>query len=108
MDVGGQTFSVEVDGERITVNGRSHQVRTRPLEGDEPADLLPLSPGFPGWIVEVLVAPGDEVAAGTPLIVIEAMGRQTVLSAPENGLVHGLMVAAGDHVEAGTVLLQLC
>jgi acetyl-CoA/propionyl-CoA carboxylase biotin carboxyl carrier protein len=52
---------------------------------------------MPGSVVAVLVAEGATVAAGTPLVAIEAMKMEHPVLAPHDGVVH-LMVAVGDQV----------
>jgi acetyl-CoA/propionyl-CoA carboxylase, biotin carboxylase, biotin carboxyl carrier protein len=46
----------------------------------------------------VQAALGDEVTAGTPLLVVEAMKMEHVLTAPVDGTVTELGVAAGQTV----------
>ena len=46
----------------------------------------------------VQVSVGDEVAAGTPLLVVEAMKMEHVLTAPVAGTVTELGVTAGQSV----------
>jgi len=58
-----------------------------------------------GTILKVLVATGDEVAAGDPLIVLEAMKMETTISAPRDGTVTSIGVEAGATAGAGQVLV---
>ncbi|WP_028660699.1 acetyl-CoA carboxylase family protein [Nocardioides insulae] len=62
---------------------------------------------FLGTVVDVLVEPGDEVAAGDPVIVLEAMKMEHVVAAPVSGRIEELGVAAGDVANAGRLLLRL-
>jgi acetyl-CoA carboxylase carboxyltransferase component len=55
-------------------------------------------------VVEVATAEGDAVAAGTTLLVLEAMKMEHVVPAPAAGVLTGLTVRVGDVVTAGTVL----
>ncbi|MGY1814758.1 acetyl/propionyl/methylcrotonyl-CoA carboxylase subunit alpha [Blastococcus sp. SYSU D00820] len=50
---------------------------------------------MPGTVTVVRAAVGDEVAAGTPLLVVEAMKMEHVLTAPVAGTVTELPVTAG-------------
>ena len=52
---------------------------------------------MPGSVVAVHVADGDRVAAGDPLVSIEAMKMEHPVLAPHDGTVH-LLVAIGDQV----------
>jgi acetyl-CoA/propionyl-CoA carboxylase biotin carboxyl carrier protein len=49
-------------------------------------------------VTVVQVADGDRVAAGTPLLVVEAMKMEHVLTAPVAGTVTELSVTAGQSV----------
>jgi acetyl-CoA/propionyl-CoA carboxylase biotin carboxyl carrier protein len=53
---------------------------------------------MPGTVTVVQVSVGDEVAAGTPLLVVEAMKMEHVLTAPLAGTVTELAVTAGQSV----------
>ena len=50
---------------------------------------------MPGTVTVVQAAVGEEVAAGTPLLVVEAMKMEHVLTAPLAGTVTELGVTAG-------------
>src|SRR3954470_10905532 len=53
---------------------------------------------MPGTVTVVRAAVGDEVTAGTPLLVVEAMKMEHVLTAPVDGTVTALGVSAGQQV----------
>jgi len=59
---------------------------------------------MPGVVARVGVAAGDQIAAGEPLLWLEAMKMEHVISAPVAGIVAELPVSAGQQVEVGTVL----
>jgi len=50
------------------------------------------------------VAPGDQVAAGQPLLWLEAMKMEHLIAAPAAGIVAELPVTAGQQVEVGATL----
>jgi propionyl-CoA carboxylase alpha chain len=60
---------------------------------------------MPGSVVRVLVAPGDAVVAGQPLVVLEAMKMEHTVAAAVDGAVTEVTVTAGQQVEAGAVLV---
>jgi biotin carboxyl carrier protein len=62
---------------------------------------------IPGRVAAVAVAPGDAVAAGQALVILEAMKMQNELRAPRAGTVGRVAVAAGDTVDAGALLLVI-
>lgn len=59
-----------------------------------------------GTVVALLVEPGSAVAAGDPVIVIEAMKMEQTLRAPTAGRVEGFNAAPGDLVDRGTSLVN--
>jgi biotin carboxyl carrier protein len=62
---------------------------------------------MPGRVVKLLVAEGEAVEAGRPLVVVEAMKMENELCADAPGMVQAIRVAAGQTVDAGAVLLEL-
>ncbi len=62
---------------------------------------------MPGKIITLLVAEGEEVSAGTPLLVMEAMKMEHTLKAPCDGRVDAIDRAVGDQVAEGDRLVQL-
>ena len=56
-----------------------------------------------GW----KVAPGDAVAGGQPLVVMEAMKMENELRAPSAGTVKRVAVTPGTAVEKGALLVEL-
>jgi propionyl-CoA carboxylase alpha chain len=59
---------------------------------------------MPGTVVRLAAAVGDEVAAGQPLLWLEAMKMEHLIAAPAAGIVAELPVAVGQQVEVGSVL----
>ncbi|MCD1646591.1 sodium-extruding oxaloacetate decarboxylase subunit alpha [Marinobacter adhaerens] len=62
---------------------------------------------MPGNIVDVLVKEGDEVQAGDPVLIIEAMKMETEVKATTAGKVAGVFIAKGDRVVPGEVLVEI-
>jgi len=67
---------------------------------------LTLAP-MPGLVKAVFVAPGQEVAAGERLAILEAMKMEHTLLAARAGRVGEVLCAAGAQVEAGAALIRL-
>lgn len=62
---------------------------------------------MPGLVVEVKAEPGQSVAAGQALVVLEAMKMQNELGSPRAGVVAEVLVRPGQKVDGGTVLVRL-
>jgi biotin carboxyl carrier protein len=70
------------------------------------APLSPLAP-MPGLVRQLLVKAGDNVTAGQPLAVMEAMKLQLTLTAGGDAMVEALLVQEGDMITEGTALVTL-
>jgi propionyl-CoA carboxylase alpha chain len=64
-----------------------------------------LSP-MPGLVVTLDLAVGQQVRAGEPVAVIEAMKMQNIIRAERDGVVKAVNAAAGDSVAADEVLVE--
>jgi 3-methylcrotonyl-CoA carboxylase alpha subunit len=62
---------------------------------------------MPGLVRSLLAEPGQAVAAGDRLAVLEAMKMEHALTAPRDGTVAEVLVAEGAQVEAGAALIRL-
>jgi biotin carboxyl carrier protein len=62
---------------------------------------------MPGTILDVKVKPGDTVAAGQILLILEAMKMENEIIAPNGGVIDTVQVTKGASVNAGDVLLSI-
>ena len=62
---------------------------------------------MPGRVAAVRVAPGQRVAKGDELLVVEAMKMENALRAPRDGVVRAVHVSAGDAVAPGRPLVEI-
>ncbi|HNH35808.1 MAG TPA: acetyl-CoA carboxylase biotin carboxyl carrier protein subunit [Rhodocyclaceae bacterium] len=60
-----------------------------------------------GRVVAVHVAPGQTVAKGAPLLVIESMKMEHTLTAPRDGVVGEVHCRPGDQVAPDRVLVAI-
>jgi biotin carboxyl carrier protein len=134
--VNGQPFVVSLEGERILVDDTPYDVKLEAnatqavvggiayslgVEGLEAeagkaapraGRLAAASAGavtaiMPGKIIRVLVAPGDRVAEGDVICILEAMKMENELKAPKAGTVETLRARPGQDVERGAVLAEI-
>jgi acetyl-CoA/propionyl-CoA carboxylase biotin carboxyl carrier protein len=90
----GGTVWLATDG--FVAGLREHE-RLEPAAEGTSSDGAVTAP-MPGTVTVVQAAVGDQVEAGTPLLVVEAMKMEHVLTAPVAGTVAELSVTAGQQV----------
>ncbi len=99
--VGGQRYQVKVQDER----SRRLSLADRNLKA--PDGELVIKAPIPGLVVKVLAAPGQQVAEGEPLLILEAMKMENELRAPRAGVIHEVRVQPRVQVAQGQALLTL-
>ena len=113
--IDGRSYAVAILGAgEVSVNGRlfhvdvfdSRELRGRRSAADHDGPQAVTAP-MPGRVIRVLAEPGQEVAAGEGLIVVEAMKMQNEMKSPRAGRVAAVRTAAGATVSAGDVLLVI-
>ncbi|MBE4085290.1 acetyl/propionyl/methylcrotonyl-CoA carboxylase subunit alpha [Vibrio parahaemolyticus] len=115
-------FVVDIDNVRYTFNALSDEHQTtlfylgqQRTFTHQPSFESPkgkddeLSPTAPlnGVISAVMVNKGDKVAAGDPLLVLEAMKMEYTITAPVAATVDEVFYQHGDQVQHGSILLHL-
>ncbi len=104
----------EFAGNEITIGGARFAFRNRRPQAMEAFHArrgrshgrASITAAMPGKIVRVLVAVGEEVAAGQGILVIEAMKMQNELKSPRGGRVTAIEVKENDSVNAGALLVD--
>ncbi|WP_333816288.1 acetyl/propionyl/methylcrotonyl-CoA carboxylase subunit alpha [Tabrizicola sp.] len=93
----------------VFLDGASHGFRPVLPQGEtgpEPTGDAVLAP-MPGLVAKLCTQAGATVAKGDPLVVLEAMKMEHVLTAPRDGCIGEVLVAEGDQVSDGVLLIRL-
>src|ERR1035438_9147164 len=69
-----------------------------------PGESITITAPLQGTVVQVPVAPGDVVAPGEPVVIIESMKMEHVVRSPGAGSVLSLATQLGDLVSVGDAL----
>src|SRR5690606_18487525 len=111
VEVGGKRLEVSLPADfgAATTGGshppaprrRSSQRQTAKADGDA------LTAPMQGTIVKVMVADGDEVVEGDPVVVLEAMKMEQPLAAHRSGKVTDLKATVGEVVQAGATICRI-
>lgn len=62
---------------------------------------------MPGTVLKVLVAVGDQVKLGQPVLILDAMKMENNINASASGIVKSIDVNAGQSVDTGQQLLTI-
>lgn len=100
LTAGGERRELEV------VDERTRHIRSLTGAGGKKAGAGALKAPMPGLVVRVQVEPGQSVAAGAPVIVLEAMKMENQLKAAAPGVVAAIKVQPGEAVEKGQILVE--
>jgi len=105
-------YSVRVNGKSYTVevaeSGQLAAVAKAPVAASAPSAAgEAVNAVLAGNIFKVHVAPGAVVEKDDPLLVVEAMKMETVISAPKSGTVTDVFVIEGDAVAVGDALVAI-
>ena len=102
---------VETLDEMITVNGAAaaSDLSRKSKGSSRPKATKPghVTTSMPGTIVDVLVAKGDPVNAGDPVLVTEAMKMETEIQATTSGKIKEIYVSKGDIVNPDEILIEI-
>jgi len=103
-------YAVE-DNQRtwVFIEGHTYVIEDGDRDGDarEHAtdDLMALSAPMPATVVAITATPGQEVAAGDLLVMLEAMKMELPIRAPRAGRVKALACREGELVQPGVPLV---
>ena len=112
MDADRFSARVIVDTSRIDVflDGRQYVLGHRDLLQSEALDEAAasgLAAPMPGVVLEVFVEVGQELTAGSSIMLIEAMKIEHTITAPFDGYIHEIRFKAGDQITAEGVALAV-
>lgn len=101
VKINANTYQVNISNQLdILIDEMGLSIRNAHLVNDIKAPM-------PGLILEVRMAPGDEVKEGDYLLVLEAMKMENTIAAPRDGVVKSVSVQKGETVEKNQLLIEM-
>jgi propionyl-CoA carboxylase alpha chain len=118
--VGGERIAVQVrpilNGMRLVHAGVATEARVYTRREAELAALMPEKTGaglgkellcpMPGLVKAIMVKAGQEVKAGEPLCIIEAMKMENVLRAERDAIIASIAAKEGDSLAVDAIILE--
>ncbi len=107
-DKGMRTVVFNVNGQIRPLRVRDHSVEstTQAAEKADPSKAGDVAAPFAG-VVTVTAVEGDEVKAGDPVAIIEAMKMEATITAPTGGTISRVVLSQAAKVEGGDLLLVI-
>ena len=114
--IGPHTYRVRFRGHELFLDGEAHDVAipaieeervATSVEDEDDVSIREIRPPMPGRVVRLLVRPGERVARGQVLLVLEAMKMQNEIVAPRAGIVREVGISEGDLITADRVVAVL-
>jgi acetyl-CoA/propionyl-CoA carboxylase biotin carboxyl carrier protein len=94
----------------VFIDGRTYVIEPETRDGSDRVhvtdDQVALSAPMPATVIAIKVAPGQEVAAGDLLVLLEAMKMEMPITAPRGGRVKSIACREGELVQPGVPLLE--
>lgn len=103
---GSETW-ISIEGETYLVEEPGADDRRPRRRGGPDDQSRQMTPPMPAAVIRLLVAEGDLVNRGQPLIVLSAMKMEMTLTAPYRGAVKKINAAVGAQVMPGEILLEI-
>jgi pyruvate carboxylase subunit B len=120
--VGGESFTVKLNGTKAEVNGQSYDVSIADVGQDvqnrssektnasqtvvDGVSTVVLA-GTPGIVTQILVREGDRITSGQNLCVLEVMKMETFVRASQNGIVKKVLITKGEQVSAEKPVMEV-
>ena len=105
----GKTFTLKINGQLLELNAKDHYdllLEQMGMSAAHTAKATKLKAPMPGKVLDVMVQPGQAVAKGEGLLILEAMKMENMLKAEQEGTVKSVNVSVGDAVEKNNVLID--
>lgn len=103
----GDTRWVFVEGQTFVIDRRKPHTGRHAREQARTHDDMALMAPMPATVVGVKVTPGDRVARGDVLLMLEAMKMELPIVAPRDAVVKAIACREGELVQPGVPLVEL-
>lgn len=109
QDLEAKTFQIKINGIIYPVSVKDKfelLLEKMGMSASASGKVNSIKAPMPGLIIDLKVKAGDNVKAGDPLLILEAMKMENILKSPGDGIVKNVKVEKGNSVEKGQVLIE--
>ena len=104
-----KTFTLKINGQVMVLEAKDQYdllLEKMGIAGGASSKATKLKAPMPGKVLEVMVQPGQTVAKGEGLLILEAMKMENILRAERKGVVAKINAAAGDSLAVDDVIME--
>ena len=113
--VGGKSFNVQVNGGKVTVDGKTFDVSVAtgataaaaPKAAGGSGAAFEVTSPIPGTVTKIIAPEGTQVEAGATIVIIEAMKMETEIKTEKAGRVSKILVNVKDVVTADQAIATI-
>ena len=100
-------ISQKIENPKQNLNQEKNETESLPENTNAKIDNNSIKALMPGKVLKVLVETGENVDSGTPLLVIESMKMENVISSNKKGKVQNIFVGVDDNVQYDQPLVEI-
>ncbi|WP_158847369.1 acetyl-CoA carboxylase biotin carboxyl carrier protein subunit [Algibacter sp. L1A34] len=104
-----KSYTIEVNNNIYRVNisdGLDLLIKEMGFESTASKHINELKAPMPGLILEVFVEIEQDVKEGDPLLILEAMKMENIITSPRDGKIKSISAVKGDAVEKNYLLIE--
>ena len=108
-DPSSKTITVRINNRLYTVSLKDKfdlLLEKMGMSGTTAGKINQIKAPMPGLIIDLKIKDGDTVAAGDPLLILEAMKMENIIKSSASATVKSVKVKKGDSVEKGQILIE--
>ena len=100
-------ISQKIEKPKENLSQEKNETESLPENTNAKIDNNSIKALMPGKVLKVLVETGENVDSGTPLLVIESMKMENVISSNKKGKVQNIFVGIDDNVQYDQPLVEI-
>ena len=100
-------ISQKIEKPKENLSQEKNETESLPENTNAKIDNNSIKALMPGKVLKVLVETGENVDSGTPLLVIESMKMENVISSNKKGKVQNIFVGVDDNVQYDQPLVEI-
>jgi biotin carboxyl carrier protein len=103
-------FTIKINGSKYEINladAYDQMVERLGLGAINTTVVSDIMAPMPGLVLQVMAKEGEQVTAGQPILILEAMKMENVIKAAADGVIAKISVSKGAAVEKGQLLVKM-